>query len=154
MWASEVVVLTSCMHCSASQHLGHALRNHWLYTWSINSVRGSNHHSNYPSGRFRSWDGRHWGIGVVYKAGWMGLKSTPTTWRRVSTSRFVDGGGMEAIRLLLGFRRLEIVSLPWRRVGSRNIPNSTAQIPVPVPASRTRFRGLSFPAGHTNSWLL
>ncbi len=34
-----------------------------------------------------------------------------------------------------------------------NAPNSIAQMPVPVPASRTRFRGLSLPAGETNNLL-
>ena len=59
------------------------------------------------------------------------------------------------IRRPRGARRLARVSnaIPPSRLTFQDIPKSTAQIPVPVPRSRTRFKGLSFPAGQTYSRL-
>jgi len=74
---------------------------------------------------------RYW---TAYKAGWIGLKSTPHTdtsgWSSASPSQCCSS-----------------------HLSTSCAPKSMDQMPVPHPASRTRRIGLSFPAGDTKSWL-
>ena len=76
------------------------------------------------------------GGGEAYKSGWMGLKSTPTT---------ADSGNWSASGLS-ATKDGEVQEEP-----GRVSPNSIAQMPVPHPASRTRFGGFSAEMGAVNS---